>query len=399
MKRSLIAYFISILIGLTAFYVHAQTWTPLSNFPGNAIDDGCVFSIHQFAYCGTGLTQSWQPTNDFYAFDMGSKQWKTIAAIPSNQGRQYAAGFSIDGKGYVFGGSYASNYLNELWQYTPEENKWIQINSVAPSPRNGMACFSIDGKAYFVGGRLDNGSFTSEVWSYMPASNTWTQLNDFPYGARWRASATHQNGLGYLIFGLDENQSYRNELYSYSPSTDTWTLIDEFPLSGRTYSSLSPFFDDLVIVAGQDSSMDLTNDMWKYSLNTSSWTQLFSIPSFDRRAGIAFSNQVSLFYTTGIDSKQQRTTQTWECSNPTSQVKLKTPPLYSLKQNQSKELLFESNIKNGTIQLIDINGRINYQSNYSDQKHVISLFNLKKGIYIFRLLHNNDSITQKIVVQ
>src|ERR1700741_3975214 len=83
---------------------YSQSWLQLADFPGTARDDGASFKINDKVYCGIGLEVGWTCPNDFYIFDLSTESWTTAAGFPSTTTRQYACGFPLNGKGYVFGG-------------------------------------------------------------------------------------------------------------------------------------------------------------------------------------------------------------------------------------------------------------------------------------------------------
>ena len=105
-------------------WMQAQQWQPLVDFPGVERDDAVGFRIGDTFYVGSGLSPWWAPQADFYGFDMVSQQWFSVAGLPQGMARQYATGFVVNGKGFVFGGYNGASYLNDLWRYNPIQNTW-----------------------------------------------------------------------------------------------------------------------------------------------------------------------------------------------------------------------------------------------------------------------------------
>jgi N-acetylneuraminic acid mutarotase len=120
---------------ITSFYpTNAQSWFQMPDFPGVERDDGASFVIQDIAYCGSGVVP-FVALGDFYAFDLLSESWDTISPLPTGQERQYAAAFSNDSLGFLFGG-FAGSFLNDLWQYDPATDQWTQ-KSAMPSVGRG----------------------------------------------------------------------------------------------------------------------------------------------------------------------------------------------------------------------------------------------------------------------
>ena len=105
-----------------------QSWNKLQDFPGVARDDGSTFTIGNKVYGGTGLQVGWTCANDFYVFDLTTETWGVIAPLPLIASRQYGVGFSILGKGYVFGGvNDSGSLLNDLWDKKLIEDVALKI--------------------------------------------------------------------------------------------------------------------------------------------------------------------------------------------------------------------------------------------------------------------------------
>jgi hypothetical protein len=82
--------------------------------------------------------------------------------------RIYAEGFSSDSGGFICTGLDTSNtYLNDLWEYNPSNDNWIQRVSLPSFPRKGVSSFVIDNAAYIATGIDSSNTRTKEVWEYM----------------------------------------------------------------------------------------------------------------------------------------------------------------------------------------------------------------------------------------
>ena len=308
MKRLVI-----LLLFFMFFQASAQDWNQISDFPSTSRDDGTAFLIGDLAYFGTGITPWFAPLGNFYGLNLQNDTWFSIASLPSGKERQYASGFSGNQLGFVFGGYNGTNFLNDLWQFDPISNSWIEMTPIPAVGRSGAACFVLNDTAYIIGGKTANNSAIDDVWAYAILTDSWVQKNDLPNGNRWRASAATLNNNGYLIFGRDETNGFHNELLAYNQNSDLWSQISTFPYIGRSHAALLSVGEDLIVCFGGDSLNTYHNDLWSYSISLNTWHSLPDLPAEGRRGGMAIaSNNGTIYYSTGLNSQNQRVKETWK---------------------------------------------------------------------------------------
>jgi len=295
--------------------INAQSWFQLPDFPGVERDDGASFVINDIAYCGSGVVP-FVALGDFYAFDLLSESWDTISPLPAGEERQYAAAFSDDSLGFLFGG-FAGNFLNDLWQYDPISDQWTQKTAMPSVGRGGAACFVIDSLAYIIGGKTDSAAAIAEVWTYNLYTDQWQQKADLPFGSRWRASASSNSSNGFLAFGLDSQLVFHDEVYRYDPNLDQWQSLSVFPNGGRNYVKMHHFNGKLICIGGYDSSAQFLNEVWSYDLANTNWDSLPPIPSVGRRGGISFQSSSAIYYSTGLGANGVRFKESWKLEDPT----------------------------------------------------------------------------------
>ena len=58
--------------------------------------------------------------------------WVEVASLPSSASKRAESGsFTINGKGYIFGGTAAyPNWLSDCWEYDPVNDSWRQMASI-----------------------------------------------------------------------------------------------------------------------------------------------------------------------------------------------------------------------------------------------------------------------------
>ena len=398
MKTALSYSLILLSIAFLSKSAYSQGWDQIDDFPSTARDDGTSFTIGSIAYCGTGLNASWNPTNDFYAFDMTSESWSPISNLPINEVRQYSNGFSSNSHGFLFGGLNSNGYLNDLWKYDPTIDTWTEVSPMPSVGRSGAACFSIGDTAYIIGGQTQSNSAISEVWAYSMSTDSWTQKSPFP-DSIWRASAISHQGKGYLVFGANNEGIYSNELYEYEPITDTWIQLSNFPGVGRTYSGISLLDDQITIISGRDSIGNSYNDMWQYSFASGNWNLSVNLPSDQRRGGICFSSSAAIYYTTGINLHDVRLTQTWKYDLFLSS-QTHTLDEFTIYPNPAKDFIMIKGFNTeGSLhyQISSINGTV-IQSGKTDDQKTIQLDSIKKGYYLITIQYESRRITKKILI-
>ena len=393
--KTLVAFYLVVLFSINAT---AQNWQQIADFPSTERDDGTNFVIGNYAYCGTGLQVGWSTARDFYRFNFNDDSWDTIAAMPVGAERQYACAFSYNSLGYIFGG-YNSYSLNDLWQYNPQSNSWIQKASKPGIGLSGEACFVINDKVFFVGGNNGGSSIYNTVWQYDITNDAWLQKNNFPLSGSWRASATAFNNKGYLLFGRDSIGNYNKQLYEYNPQTDTWIVLSVFPTQARIYSSLKAIKNTLVVFAGVDSLNNYYNNLWYFSFYDSLWYQGNALTAEGRKGGMCFNSTNDLYYTTGIDHQDNRLKETWKISNLIGVAEIENENTISFFPNPCADKLSVNSNENETveIELLDITGNTVLQKKFT--KNLILDFNeVANGVYLLKMKNKFTATVKKIVV-
>jgi N-acetylneuraminic acid mutarotase len=383
---------------------HSQTWQQIDDFPGLQRDDATSFVIDNIAYCGAGHPSGIPCATDFYALDMDTDTWQSIASLPVGKDRQYAGGFSHNGMGYVFGGHCSGSFLNDLWQYDPLSNSWTEKTAMPATGRSAMVCFVIGDTAYIACGKTATDYAIDEVWAYNLVNDSWIQKTNFPFGKRWWACGTSAGGKGYLMHGKSDLLAYSTGLYEYDPGSDTWSALPDFPMPGRSHSRMIFFNNDLLVLTGWDSLGDSHSDMWRYDLADGVWDQLAPIPGIGRHGGICFGNNTHIYYSTGLDQFNTRLKETWKNINPTvideavsSDLIVYPNPATNfvmLQWNPSQDL----NIKN--IIVYDLTGRaVMHLESPIETPYLVDVSTLQTGWYSLVIMTEAAVFTQTIGVQ
>jgi N-acetylneuraminic acid mutarotase len=205
----------------------AEGWTEAPTFPGAQRAEAVAFVIGDTAYVGTGInTRLREPGAtsgdffcDFYAFTP-AKGWWPVDSLPirlssgtdcnTDNGRERAVAFALNGRGYVGSGNSRCGILNDLWMFDPgaaEGKQWSYLTETPGSARKGAVAFTIAERqtAFFGTGFYLNNTFLTDFWAFDPDGNGemgfWTPMTDFQGQGRQEAVGFAIGDKGYLGFG------------------------------------------------------------------------------------------------------------------------------------------------------------------------------------------------------
>ena len=378
------------------FHAQSQQWTQLGDFPADGRDDGTSFVIGNKAWCGTGLTGLFEIRRDFYAFNFDTQAWEQASAMPIGQERQYAVGISFNNLGYVFGGINQSNFLNDLWEYDPASELWINRPSLPGAGRSGASGFIINQKLYIVGGKNNDTEALNEVWAYDFSTQSWTQKANLPFEGRWRASTVVIHDKIYLLFGKDENERYHNEIYQYNPDADEWSLIGFFPGEGRNYVDVKVINEQIFCLGGVDSLGTFHNDLWRYDPELNTWHQLSPLPAAGRRGSMSFTDGQSFYFSSGLNESLQRINETWKADQITFAHSADAQTPFYFYPNPAEQFIVVEYEKTAstTIEIFDTKGRLCYKQNIMKGTNTFFIDSLSPGVYFIRV---NKGAFQKLL--
>lgn len=380
----------ALLFTVLPFWLSAQTWQQVSDFPGSERDDGVAFTLGNNAYYGTGMNGGFEVTRDFYAFDPNTESWSAIAPLPEGEARQYACAFSLAGKAYVFGGIDAQgNSLNDLWRYSPQSDSWTPLFGLPAGGRSGMSCFVLADTAYIVGGKNQAGEFLDEVWAYVISSNGWLPMADLPE-AMWRGMSFSYNGKGYA--GLGANTSGLNPtVFRYLPSVNTWETVSGLTPEPRSYPQIAIMSNQVYLFGGQDDAGYRTS-LERIDLSTWNIATLSNFPVAARRGGSSFAFGAD-FYTVGGVTTTARQKESWvargalalkDLMKPEPQVWISKEKYFTVGDEWPVEAL----------EIRNVSGNLLYQG--AQQQVDVSGF--AQGIYFYRFQLGEDSHSGKIAI-
>lgn len=239
--------------------------------------------------------------NDLSSYSTITNAWTAITPAGPPPSPRYGAGAVWDPAlsvllvfGGVFGAGSSARFSNDLWEYAPSTNSWVNLSpnnpaALAPSPRAhaAVAWDPANNRLLVFGGQTnDNASsaLTNDLWAYTFAGSTgsWSQLSRISGDQglpppRQAASIAWDEPAGVLrLFGGKNSGS--------GSLSDTWTWS---PLSGWVYENVADqpagrqaagyFWDDTHsrFVVGPGLSMTgNSTDLWFFEPSAHDWQQI-----------------------------------------------------------------------------------------------------------------------------
>lgn len=147
-----------------------DTWTSKGNLPfGNRVG-GLGFAIDGIIYMGMGHDGTGDYT-DLWAYNPDSSSWTQKKDFPGT-GRMQMYSFVVDGKVIVGGGhrwNSSGTAEDDYYQYDPSTNTWDTLTAnYTDSNRTLTAAFTLNNKGYIYGGQSSTGNTFNDLQEYSP---------------------------------------------------------------------------------------------------------------------------------------------------------------------------------------------------------------------------------------
>lgn len=200
------------------------------------------FVINGFAYVGLGLSSGVFRT-DLQKYDPVLNSWTAMASLPA-PGRYGSASFALNQKGYIVSGNLGTAtgpYSNQLWEFDPVTNIWTSRSPLPATTRYSGRGVGIGNFAYIFGGLNGIGNSTStffnDLWQYDPSTDSWVQKTNYPALGRGYPTVFALNGK--FVAGCGNHWSgSTNEYYSYDPVSDSWSNLPSIPSAQTRWASV-----------------------------------------------------------------------------------------------------------------------------------------------------------------
>ncbi|HKR05701.1 MAG TPA: T9SS type A sorting domain-containing protein [Bacteroidia bacterium] len=397
-----------LILCLLANLSQADSWTQKADLPGDDRGAAAGFSINGKGYIGTGIKFSATiPFHyDFWEYDPVTNAW-TQKADFGGTGRSGAVGFAVLDKGYIACGYDANIIQQDVWEYDPALNTWVQKASLPGPGRDYTVAFVIDSMAYLGTGYDASSINYQDLWQFNPVANAWTVKANVGGGDRSSAVAFSVGAKGYI--GAGYNATYMDDFWEYDPVVDSWSQKANIPGGGRSDGAAFAIGNYGYVLTGQF-SIATGKDVQRYNPLTNTWTQKLSLTGSARSNSVAFSAGNKGYIGTGYDPSFVSMKDFWEYTPDsifTSVSEISTgDDGFKIFPNPSDGII---NIQydavkyfNSTIIFSDVNGRelLSHSLHSLNGTERIDATYLINGIYIYKAVSGkNVSAKGRVLIQ
>jgi N-acetylneuraminic acid mutarotase len=260
--------------------VKAQTdtihWVNRTAFPDIPKIDYASFVIDSDYYVIGGDDGSGDWLSSVWRYNISTDSWHRMHDFPGGP-ITTAAGFAINGHGYVCSGSDSIsgyNNDNEFWEYYPVVDTWQHKANYPGVPVEAPVSFVYNQYAY-VG--LGYGVGAYPIWRYNAISDVWDSVSTIPSGPRSECGVAVVDSFTYILAGFYNNTGFK-DIWRYNLNRDHWDSIGLMPGNVRANVLFWTFGKTILIGYGEqdDSSGNplMGTDLYSFDTRTHKWDTL-----------------------------------------------------------------------------------------------------------------------------
>jgi len=257
---------------------------------GFAIDGKGYVALGRTAYKSGQLKDCWE-------YDPTPDTWTQKANFPG-KARVKAVGVGLNGKGYVGMGFdincpfYSDTaHLKDFWCFDPKLNTWSR-KADFPSKYTDACISMVYKNEIYVGFGFDGWGFSRYFFKYTPEQDKWTELNWFPGPERVGGTMCTDGEKVYFGTGFDTYN--QNDWWEYFPATDSWKALTRMPDTGRENGVSISINNRYFVTTGRHFAGDMTgggvkSDIMEYDPIRKVWYKRGDIPTSGRENALVFS--------------------------------------------------------------------------------------------------------------
>ncbi len=405
MKKAVILSSLSNLLLISAF---GQFWVSFPTIQSTPNINGfSVFSVDGKGYLMGGSNGAFSNTSQYndsvYVYDPLTDLWATLGEFPGTN-TVYGNSTSYGNKAYYgfgYNGNQTSTASNNLWEFDPFINAWTQLTSCPCEGRAEIAMVALNDTIYIGFGDNFTATQYSDWWAYDIVNDNWIQKANFPGQSRHHPQYFALNDEIYVGLGHDDNLGDLESFYKYIPSTDNWVQLNDFPVSIEGPGGQFTYQGEGYIAFGLNNmSNNNTNNgqFWKYDVSSDTWAQM---PSYE---GNGYLSPLTFI----IDSIVYMVTESnyWNGAGSTDYNKFDLETISSITEAYlKKDIVIYPNPNNGNftieipdldyVEILDMEGRKVKTVNSKN----VGIEGLGKGIYLLRIIVGNESYNDKIIIR
>jgi len=205
---------------INSFYRYdpaTNSWTQRTNLPV-PLHGAVGASDGTYGYVACGITTGGTYTNTLYRYDPDADSWTNLSTVPGNVGRWIPFMAYYQGKLYIGGGWGSSGCRQDFYAYEIATNNWTTLAN-HPNTHYDVWAVAYNGKIYVTGEHpeCNNNTCTNQYYSYNIASNAWSAMPVFPGGNRNNLQLVELNGVLYGGWGKDCPFTYIRDWWAFCP--------------------------------------------------------------------------------------------------------------------------------------------------------------------------------------
>ncbi|MFN0215636.1 MAG: kelch repeat-containing protein [Saprospiraceae bacterium] len=407
--QKLILLLISAFLQTTLF---AQVWIQKTSLPDSAFGrhHPVTFSINGYGYLlGGSATQS-PYLSDFYRYDPIADAWTKLPDFPAPP-RSYSYAVVYNGKAYMGFGFGPASDMNDLWEYDSATGIWTEKSLCPGNGRGHPAFLEANGIIYVGLGGSSMGNL-QDFWAYNIATDQWVQKPNFPSHKRHHPFYFSIGEMVYVGFGhgneMVSGSTIYNDFYQFDPQNDTWKRMNDFPAEQRVAGTQFSHDGKGYVLSGEGADHNYLEEgeFWEYHPGSDNWVQLPSMPGGGRWAPGSFVIGNTVYATCGTalvdngNSENQSDLWAYQFANISgtdiSSDILKTIEVFP---SPAHDLIFiRGNWKENTrFQLISADGQVMRHGQYDTRG--IDVATLPEGVYGLLLENEKKGLYARFVKQ
>lgn len=225
-------------------------------------------------YVHPGKSKSGKPISQIWAYSFEKDIWTQIhwpSTAPEPKPREMHAGVAIAGGLLIYGGNKGRDIYNDLWHFSFQNARWVEIKPVAdthPLPIWGHSAVSYNNEMWIFGGH-DADACLSQLWRFSWEDKTWVNETDRsgiqPPPRKGHSAVTYQHCM--IVFGGHDsggNQGFMNDVWVYDFAESEWREVEiEKTLNPppRNFHKAAVLGDKMYVFGGNNDD-GLLSDFW-----------------------------------------------------------------------------------------------------------------------------------------
>ncbi len=225
----------------------SNSWTIKSaTYPDNQVNNMACGVLNDagtdYIYClGGSAAGQTVATDRVFRYDPVTDTISTVAAPwpGDSDGITLPGGFAVSqNKLYILGGFQINTAMtDQIWEFTPTTNVWVQKAAVLPVQRGYIPTTTIGSLIYTAGGSLWDGTTlqdTNDSFVYDPVADSISAIANIPR-ATAETRALNMCDQMWVMGGGRTAPNPSNEVDVYDPVSNSWSLGPPFATARRNF--------------------------------------------------------------------------------------------------------------------------------------------------------------------